>query len=101
MEPYLKSGTFCWRSTPKESLDTAAIRVADSGFFQDGGIRLLEGNPGHSLITSSAVKADKLDIEAPAVVISHRNEFTSILKQGVLEIGCAIVARFQELPPTV
>jgi phosphogluconate dehydratase len=95
IEPYLESGALCWRSAPKESLDTDVIRAADSAFSTEGGIRLLEGNLGRSLIKSSAVTADKLDIEAPAVVICHQDELKSLFEQGALDRDCVIVARFQ------
>jgi phosphogluconate dehydratase len=95
IEPYLESGSLCWRAAPTQSLDSDVIRAAGNAFSSEGGIRLLEGNLGRSLIKSSAVAADKLHIEAPAVVISHQDELKALFEQGALEKDCVIVARFQ------
>ena len=95
IEPYLESGSLCWRAAPNQSLDTDVIRPASNAFSPEGGIRLLEGNLGRSLIKSSAVAAHKLSIEAPAVVISHQDELKALFEQGALEKDCVVVARFQ------
>ena len=95
IEPYLESGSLCWRAAPNQSLDTDVIRPARNAFSPEGGIRLLEGNLGRSLIKSSAVAAHKLSIEAPAVVISHQDELKALFEQGALEKDCVVVARFQ------
>ena len=94
-EPCLQEGALQWRSAPTQSLDPEVIRPARDPFAPEGGIRLLEGNLGRSLIKSSAVSSEHLKIEAPAVVISHQDELKSLFDRGELNKDCVIVARFQ------
>jgi len=95
LEPCLQDGVLQWRSAPTQSLDPEVIRPARDPFAPEGGIRLLEGNLGRSLIKSSAVSSEHLKIEAPAVVISHQDELKSLFDRGELNKDCVIVARFQ------
>ena len=95
LEPCLQEGALQWRSAPTQSLDPEVIRPARDPFAPEGGIRLLEGNLGRSLIKSSAVSSEHLKIEAPAVVIAHQDELKSLFDRGELNKDCVIVARFQ------
>ena len=49
-EPWLKDGKLDWRATPKESGDRDVLRPASDPFDAEGGIRLLTGNLGRSII---------------------------------------------------
>ena len=62
IEPFLDEGHLQWRPAATVSLDTDVIRSADKAFAPEGGIRLLEGNLGRSLIKSSAVAVDRQTI---------------------------------------
>ena len=95
IEPFLDEGHLQWRPASTASLDTDVIRSADKAFAPEGGIRLLEGNLGRSLIKSSAVAADRQTIMAPAVVISHQDELKALFERGELDRDCVVVARFQ------
>ena len=64
-------------------------------FAREGGIRLLQGNLGRSLIKTSAVDPERHHITAPAVVISHQDELRPLFERGELDRDCVIVVRFQ------
>ena len=95
IEPYLDEGNLQWRVAADRSLDPQVIRPAEAAFAPEGGIRLLEGNLGRSLIKSSAVASERQSIAAPAVVISHQDELKALFEQGALDRDCVVVARFQ------
>lgn len=95
IEPYLDEGNLQWRVAADRSLDPEVIRSAEAAFALEGGIRLLEGNLGRSLIKSSAVASERQSITAPAVVISHQDELKALFEQGALDRDCVVVARFQ------
>jgi len=95
IEPHLDGDRLQWRKAPDTSLDSNVIRSADAAFSQEGGIKLLQGNLGRSLIKSSAVAEAHRSISAPAVVISHQDELRQLFEQGALDKDCVIVARFQ------
>ena len=59
-----------WKDLPKESLDETIVRTAAFPFDESGGLRLLKGNLGRSVIKISAVPPDRHIIEAPAIVLS-------------------------------
>jgi phosphogluconate dehydratase len=71
------------------------MRPADDAFHPEGGIRLLEGNLGRSLIKTSAVAEERQRITAPAVVISDQTELKALFERGELDRDCVVVARFQ------
>jgi len=95
IEPFLEQDGLQWRGAPRKSLDTDVIRPADSAFAPEGGIRLLDGNLGRSLIKTSAVAPERHSITAPAVVISDQHELKGLFERGELDRDCVVVARFQ------
>jgi phosphogluconate dehydratase len=95
IEPFLEEGSLRWRPAADQSLDPEVIRPADSTFHPEGGIRLLEGNLGRSLIKTSAVAPERQCMTAPAVVISDQEELKVLFERGELDRDCVVVARFQ------
>ena len=95
IEPFLAEEGLQWRGAPQKSLDTDVIRSVDSAFAPEGGIRLLDGNLGRSLIKTSAVAPERHSITAPAVVISDQHELKGLFERGELDRDCVVVARFQ------
>ena len=95
IEPFLAEEGLQWRGAPQKSLDTEVIRSVDSAFAPEGGIRLLDGNLGRSLIKTSAVAPERHSITAPAVVISDQHELKGLFERGELDRDCVVVARFQ------
>jgi len=95
LEPFLDEDRLRWRAATDESLDLDVIRPAKEAFHPEGGIRLLEGNLGRSLIKTSAVAAERQRITAPAVVISDQAELKTLFERGELDRDCVVVARFQ------
>ena len=95
IEPFIEEGSLRWRAAVAHSLDPEVIRSADSAFHPEGGIRLLEGNLGRSLIKTSAVAPERQSMTAPAVVISDQQELTALFEQGELDRDCVVVVRFQ------
>ncbi|MEL0204003.1 MAG: phosphogluconate dehydratase [Halieaceae bacterium] len=95
IEPFLEKGELRWRPATEKSHDPEVIRSSDKPFASEGGIRLLEGNLGRSLIKSSAVAPERQAVTAPAVVISHQDELKMRFERGELDRDCVIVARFQ------
>ena len=95
IEPFLEEGGLRWRPAADQSLDPEVIRPASSAFHPEGGIRLLEGNLGRSLIKTSAVAPERQSMTAPAVVISNQEELKVLFERGELDRDCVVVARFQ------
>ncbi|WP_444923244.1 phosphogluconate dehydratase [Microbulbifer sp. DLAB2-AF] len=84
-----------WRPTAKESGDTTVIRPVSDPFSHHGGLQLLEGNLGRSVIKVSAIKPEHLKVKAPAIVLHNQDELLERFKAGELERDFVAVVRFQ------
>lgn len=94
-EPVKVEDKLVWKDLPKESPDETIVRTAESPFNESGGLRLLKGNLGRSVIKISAVPEDRHIIEAPAIVFDAQEELLAAFDRGELEKDFIAVVRFQ------
>ncbi len=94
-EPRLHKETITWTTAVDKSLNDDIIRTPAEPFAPEGGVKLLTGNLGRSVIKISAVSKDHWQVRAPAVVINSQNDLQSKFDQGELDRDCVIVVRFQ------
>ncbi len=80
---------------PEKSGNEKVLTTADKPFQQNGGLKLLEGNFGKSVIKISAVKADKRIVEAPAIIFDSQGALQQAFKDGKLEKDFVAIVRFQ------
>ena len=71
------------------------MRPATDPFSATGGLKLLTGNLGRSVIKVSAVPKDRHVIEAPARIFNAQEELLSAFKAGELERDVICVVRWQ------
>jgi len=93
--PALVDGKATWRLTPETSGDDMIIRKADNPFQENGGLAVMQGNIGVSVMKISAVKPAQRFIEAPAVVFEDQDDLLVAYKAGELEKDFVAVIRFQ------
>ena len=86
-EPALRSGTLAWHAIGASREETI-VRPAASPFSPTGGLKLLTGNLGRSVIKVSAVPPDRHVIEAPARVFDSQDELLKAFASGELERAC-------------
>jgi phosphogluconate dehydratase len=84
-----------WKDLPATSGDESVVRPAAAPFSETGGLKLLTGNLGRSVIKVSAVPASNHVIEAPARVFNAQEELLAAFKAGELERDFVAVVRFQ------
>ncbi len=94
-EPFLVDGKLVWRDAPSESLDDSVLRPATKPFSAEGGMKLLKGNLGRSVIKVSAVKPEYRKVTAPAVVFHTQDDMQAAFKRGELNKDFIAVVRFQ------
>ena len=87
--------TIVWKDLPKESSDETIVRTTAFPFNESGGLRLLKGNLGRSVIKISAVPEDRHIIEAPAIIFDAQEELLAAFDRGELERDFVAVVRFQ------
>jgi phosphogluconate dehydratase len=77
------------------SRELSIVRPAKEPFSPTGGLRLLKGNLGRSVIKVSAVPDDRHVIEAPAKLFDSQDELLAAFKAGELERDLICVVRWQ------
>jgi phosphogluconate dehydratase len=73
---------------PGPSKDDTVLRPATAPFSPTGGLKLLTGNLGRSVIKISAVPDDRHLVEAPARVFDSQEAFLRAFGAGELEQAC-------------
>jgi phosphogluconate dehydratase len=94
-EPWLSPEGLAWRDAPAHSGDTSVLRPASNPFSADGGLKLLRGNLGRSVIKVSAVKSEHRIVEAPARVFDSQEAVIKAFKAGDLARDVVVVVRHQ------
>jgi phosphogluconate dehydratase len=94
-EPWLSPEGLAWRDAPVQSGDPSVLRPASHPFSADGGLKLLRGNLGRSVIKVSAVKSEHRVVEAPARVFDSQDDVISAFKAGDLARDVVVVVRHQ------
>ena len=94
-EPWLDNSSLAWRDAPVESLDLDVLRPASNPFDHEGGLKVLAGPLGRSVIKVSAVAPAHRHVTAPAVVFHDQNDFLAAFKRGELNRDFVAVVRFQ------
>ena len=64
-------------------------------FSENGGIRVLKGNLGTSVIKVSAVDSENWYVKAEAIVIDNQSELKKMFDKGQLNKDFVLVVNFQ------
>ena len=92
--PVSVNGQLAWEKLGA-SKDETVVRPASSPFSVTGGLRLLQGNLGRSVIKVSAVPEACHVIEAPAQVFNSQEELLDAFKAGSMNKDVVCVVRWQ------
>ena len=94
-EPWLNDGVLAWRDGAQRSGDLEVLRPVSDPFSADGGLKLLQGNLGRSMIKVSAVRADRRSVEAPARIFETQEAVSAAFQAGELHRDVIVVVRGQ------
>ena len=75
----------------KDSLDNSVLRPAGEPFSYTGGIKLLQGNLGRSIVKVSSIDKKQMKVRAQAVVCESQKELLSKLAGGLDKDMVAVV----------
>ena len=95
LAPELEGETLVWKLASEQSGDLDILRPASDPFDAQGGLRLVTGNLGRSVIKISAVAPEHRIVEAPAMVFDDQDDFLTAYKAGLLDRDLVAVIRFQ------
>ncbi len=84
-----------WSDLPAAPIDAAIVRTAAEPFSAEGGLKLLTGNLGRSVIKVSAVPPASHVVEAPARLFDTQEGLLEAFQVGALECDFVAVVRFQ------
>ncbi len=93
-EPYLSGAALAWADAG-DSKDESIVRGMSKPFSASGGLKLLQGNLGRSVIKVSSVPDDRHVIEAPARVFDSQQGLLDAFDAGELEKDVICVVRWQ------
>lgn len=93
--PTIENGELVWVEGLKVSGDDEVIATVAKPFKADGGLKVLKGNLGTSVLKTSALREGSFVIKAPAVVFEDQHELDDAFKRGELEKDFIAVVRFQ------
>ncbi|MDP4687006.1 MAG: phosphogluconate dehydratase [Salibacteraceae bacterium] len=94
-EPFMNGDRLEWRDCPENSLDETVLRSVKNPFAATGGLRIMNGNIGRSVIKSSAVKDEHLVVTAPAAVFDDQDDVIKAFKRGELNRDVIVVVKNQ------
>ena len=89
-----EQGALVWQDIGASG-DEAILRTHDKPFSETGGLKLLQGNLGRSVIKVSAVPSDRHVIEAPARIFDSQADVIAAFKAGELDQDLVCVVRWQ------
>ena len=94
-KPVLQDGKLVWVEATDVSGDPEVIATVAKPFKHDGGLKVLKGNLGLSVIKTSSLREGAAVIKAPAVVFEDQNDLQAAFDAGELEKDFIAVVRFQ------
>ena len=96
IDPKLGSdGTVMREPAPAKSANPKVLSGIDEPFQAGGGLKMLTGNLGKSVIKVSAVKKQHRIVEAPARIFHSQRALQDAFKSGALDESFVAVIRFQ------
>ncbi len=93
--PQLAGEELEWKPVNPETRDPGIVAPSDKPFQSSGGIRVLKGNLGQSVIKVSAVPKEDWVVEAPAKIFHSQKELEAAFSAGELDGDMVAVVRFQ------
>lgn len=94
-EAKIKNGQIVWEQGATISLNDAIIRPVSNPFSVNGGLFMLDGNIGRSVIKVAAVSEEHRFVEAPAIVFNEQEDLIAAFKRGELDKDFIAVLPFQ------
>ena len=94
-EPFLDGRDLHHKEAASHSYDTDVIASVQAPFDTQGGLRVLDGNIGRSVIKTSALKPEQRFIEAPALIFHTQKALQDAFKEGKLNRDFVAVVRYQ------
>lgn len=94
-EPFLEDGKLMFKDSIEVSADTSVVSSVKEPFSAQGGLKVLDGNIGRSVIKTSALKEKDRVITASAKVFYSQEALKEAFKKGELNSDFIAVLPYQ------
>ena len=94
-EPFLEDGKLIYRDSLESSADKSVVSSVSEPFSSQGGLRVLDGNIGRSVIKTSALKKNNQFIKAQARVFYSQDALKDAFSRNELNMDFIAVLPFQ------
>lgn len=94
-DPKLVNGEINYETGPEKSYNESILRPVENPFSPSGGIKLLKGNLGRSVVKVSSVSEENRVMEAPAIVFNEQQDLIDAFKRDELKSDFIAVFPFQ------
>ena len=94
-QPILENDELRWVDGVKVSGDSEVITTVAKPFKRDGGLKILKGNMGVSILKTSSLHEENLVVKAPAVVFDDQHALVEAFQNDELNKDFIAVIRFQ------
>ena len=94
-ESKIKNDKLVFTKGAQKSLNKNVIRSVTDPFSSKGGIKILQGNIGRSVIKTAAVDEENLIVEAPAIVFTEQSQMIKAFQEKKLDKDFIAVIPFQ------
>ena len=94
-KPILENGKLLWVDGATSSGDSEIIATTANPFSSHGGLKVMKGNLGVSVLKTSSLREGSFVIKAPAVVFEDQHELDIAFNAGELDRDFIAVVRFQ------
>mgnify|MGYP005986019917 CR=1 FL=1 len=95
VEPSIKNGELEFMNSDGISKNTEVISSCKNPFNKQGGLKLLEGNLGQSVIKTSALNSKHLYVKQKAIVFTSQEELLEAFSKKQLHQDFIAVVKFQ------
>lgn len=95
VEPTINKNMVYFQKGPYESRNKDVISSVKTPFHKEGGLKVLNGNLGRSVIKTSALKEDNTYFKEKAMVFESQEQLQIAFNNGELDKNFIAVVRFQ------
>ncbi len=93
--PEITNGKLSWKRASFKKYDTSIHRKYNNPFQSNGGLKVLKGNLGESIVKTSSLNKEDRIIKAKAMVFTHKDEFMDAFQKGLLNKDVVVVIKNQ------
>jgi len=94
-QPEIINNELKWKENNFKNYNNNILRKYNDSFQNEGGLKVLKGNLGVSIVKTSSISKENRIIRANAMVFSDKDAFMDSFQKGLLNKNVIVVFKFQ------